>query len=941
FRNAIVTFSVTGPRSGSLRVDYDTIDTGSATADVDFRDFSQTVIISPGQSMVTRAVRIYGDFEPEPTETLEVHLSNPVNATIGDGIGVVTINDNDNYVPPAGPTISVADASVIETDAGTSTANLAVTLSETSATPVTVQLSTTDGTAVDPGDYQAFSGTVTVPANQLSVNQPISIVGDTVFEPTETFTVGLSSAVGAAIADGSATVTITDNDPEPPGVPDLSVSDETVDEGAGTVTVTISADETSTGPVTFDVATSDGSATAGSDYTAVPSTPLTLPANTLSVTQTITILEDGDGEPDETFDVSISNVVGGAIADGVGVVTIDDNDAPACTDGPYITVGDVTVTETEFQLNAIVTFTRSYAQSQSTRFYIETIAETATEGQDYTPRSNQLIVINNGTTKTLAFKVQGDTVAEATETFRVRAYNPTRGCIDPNDDFGTVTIIDNDGAPMPTVSVSDASTTETDGASSVDVTVSLSQTSVDPVTVQLSTTDATASAGSDYVAQGSTTVTIPAGSLTTTAPISIIGDDLYEPTETFTVDLSSPTNATIGDGSATVTILDDEPAPPAVSVSDATTTETDGPSSVDVTVSLDQTSTSPITVLLSTADGTAVATDDYVAINQQLVTIPASTGSVTVPLSIVGDTVYEPTEQFTVTLSSPTNAIIGDGSGTITIDDNEPIPPLVPNITVDDATTTETDGPSTVDVTVRLDQATSNQVTVELATADGTAVAVDDYLATGPTTVTFAPGDIQETVSIGIVGDTISEPAENFTVNLSNAVNGTITDGSGTVTINDNDAPACSDGPLITVQDTSITEGDAFTRNAAVTFNVSYTQPTSTRFYVETVDETATAPADYQPRSGQLVVINANQTSKNLVIKINGDTLDEGNETLRVRTYNPLRGCIDPNDDYGVLTIIDDDGPPVPQISIADATTTETDGPSTVDVTLSLSSAST
>ncbi|MGI9596692.1 MAG: Calx-beta domain-containing protein, partial [Acidimicrobiales bacterium] len=129
YRNALVTFSVTGTRNGSLRVDYNTVDIGSATADVDFRNFSQTVIIAQGQSAVTRAVRIYGDTEPEPTETLEVHLSNPVNATIADGVGVVTIIDNDNYVPPAGPTISVADASVIETDAGTSTANLAVTLS--------------------------------------------------------------------------------------------------------------------------------------------------------------------------------------------------------------------------------------------------------------------------------------------------------------------------------------------------------------------------------------------------------------------------------------------------------------------------------------------------------------------------------------------------------------------------------------------------------------------------------------------------------------------------------------------------------------------------------------------------------------------------------------------------------------------------------------------
>ncbi|MEM7323774.1 MAG: Calx-beta domain-containing protein, partial [Actinomycetota bacterium] len=939
FKNAIVTFTVTGPRNGSLTVDYNLFDTGSATADVDYRDFTQTVFFGQGQNTITRAIRVYGDNIPEPTETFEIRISNPSNATIGDDTGVITIIDNDNYVPPAGPTVSVADAAVTEGDAP-GTVDLSLTLSEPVANPVTVELATSDGSAVAGSDYVAFTGTVTFPANQTTILQPVGIIGDTVFEGTEDFTVTLSNpSSGLTIADGTATVTITDNDPEPPGVPDLSVGDVTVGEGDGTVDVTITADETSTSPVTFDLSTTDGTATAGSDYTAVSGASVTLPANTLSVTQSITILEDTTSEPSEDFTVGISNVVGGAIADGSGTVTITDNDAPACSDGPYVTVDDITVTESNGQKNVLVTFRRSFTTptNQSTRFYARTVEGTATEADDYIPKTNQLVVINgtNTLTKNLAFKIKGDTDAEPVESYTIELFNPTRACIDPNNDSGTITIIDDDGPADPTVSISDASTTETDGSSTVDLTISLDQTSINPVTVEVSTQNGSAIGGSDFVAQAATPVTIPAGNLTATVPIGIVGDDDFEPTEDFTVTLSNAVGAFLGDSSATVTILDDEPAPPAVSVGDATTTETDGASTIDVTLSLDQTSASPVTVLISTNDGTAIAGSDYTAVTDQLVTIPAGTTSTTFSLGIIGDDVFESTEDFTVTLSNPTNAIIGDGSGTITIIDDEAPPPVVPQISVSDATTTETDSSSTVDVTVSLDQSTSNTVTVDVATADGTATAGSDYTASGPTTVTFNPGDTSKTVTLSIIGDTVSEPSEDFFVNLSNPVLGTIGDGSGTVTIVDNDAPPCSDGPDITVSNVTVTEAE-FELNAIVTFTRSFSTNQSTRFRVNTIDETAIAPGDYTARVNQLVVIPANQTTKTLAFKVQGDTVAEPIETFLVEISDPLRGCIDPNNNTGTVTIIDNDGPANPSVSVADVTTTETDGPSTVNATISL-----
>ncbi|MEZ6112279.1 MAG: Calx-beta domain-containing protein [Pirellulaceae bacterium] len=113
-------------------------------------------------------------------------------------------------------------------------------------------------------------------------------------------------------------------------VPELSVNDVTVDEDAGTMTFTVQLSATVGSNVTFDYATSDASALAGSDYTAA-SGSATISSGSLSVPITVSILDDAVSEPTETFQLTLSNVVGVAVADGVAIGTINDDDAPALT----------------------------------------------------------------------------------------------------------------------------------------------------------------------------------------------------------------------------------------------------------------------------------------------------------------------------------------------------------------------------------------------------------------------------------------------------------------------------------------------------------------------------------------------------------------------------------------------------------------------------------
>lgn len=114
--------------------------------------------------------------------------------------------------PAPKPTISIADASGNEGNSGTTSLSFAVTLSAASTQPVSVSYATADGSAAAPGDYASASGKLVFSPGQTSKTVNVAVVGDTVVEQDETFTVTLSNPVNATIADGSASGTIKNDD---------------------------------------------------------------------------------------------------------------------------------------------------------------------------------------------------------------------------------------------------------------------------------------------------------------------------------------------------------------------------------------------------------------------------------------------------------------------------------------------------------------------------------------------------------------------------------------------------------------------------------------------------------------------------------------------------------------------------------------------------------
>ena len=595
--NATFTVSLSAPSGRAVTVDYATAD-GTAQAPLDYLGTNGTLNFAPGETSKQVTVLVNGDLLDEGNETFLLNLTNPSNATISDGQGLGTITNDDGA-----PGLSVNDVTVTEGDSGTQNATFTVTLAPTSGQNVSVNYATADGTATAPADYAATSGTLTFAPGQATKTVTVQVVGDTLDELDETYTLNLSNAVNAAILDPTGLGTIVDNDPTPA----LSVNDATVtepDTGTVNATFTVSLTAASSRSITVDYATANGTATAPADYTAGSGTLTFTPGQT-SKTVTVPVVGDLLDEANETFFVNLTNPSNATIADAQGLGTITDND-PA----PSLSINDVTVNEGDTgMLNANFTVTMSAVSGQNVSVDFATADGTATAPADYTATNGTLTFTPGQTTKTVTVQVKGDLLDEANETYFVNLTNPSNATIADGQGLGTIT----DDDPRPALSIDDVTVAEgNSGTVSATFTVTLAPVSGRPVTVDYATADGTAQAPGDYQAT-SGTLTFTAGQTTKQVTVLVNGDLLDEADENFTLNLTSPTNATLADGQGVGSITDDD-ARPSLAVDDVTVTEGDsGTTNANFTVSLNAPSGRTVTVDYATADGTAHAPDDYQA----------------------------------------------------------------------------------------------------------------------------------------------------------------------------------------------------------------------------------------------------------------------------------------------------------------------------------------
>ncbi len=879
-----MTFTVTladPPPADTVTVDYATAD-GTAKAGSDYTITSGTLTFSPGITSQPIDVPILSDTVNEATEIFTVELSNASpNATIADPIGIGTILDND---PP--PTLSINDASITEGDSGTSLMNFTVTLSGPTEQTVTVAYTTVNSSAIAGSDYTTTSGTLTFTPPTSTQTISVPIVGDTVNEPTETFTVVLSSPVPAiTITKAIGTGTILDNDPPPT----LSINDASITEGdSGTslMNFTVTLTGATSQVVTVAYATANGSALAGSDYTTTSGT-LTFTPPTSTQTISVPIVGDLVNEPTETFTVVLSSPVPAiTITKAIGTGTIYDNDPPS------LSINDASITEGNSTLQMNFTVTLTGVTSQVVTVAYATANGSAIAGSDYTTTSGILTFTPPTSAQTISVPILGDLMNEPTETFTVVLSGPVNAIITKSTGTGTI----NNDDPLPTLSIDNQSILEgNSGTTLMSFTVTLTGATAQVVTVAYGTVDGTATSPSDYTAKSGTLTFNPGQPTTQIISVSILGDPLNEPNETFTVVLSSPGNATITKATGTGTIINDDGSP-TLFINNKSITEGDtGTSLMNFTVILAGSTTQVVTVAYATVDGSATAPFDYSATSGTLTfTPPSSTQTISVP--IVGDLVNEPTETFIVRLSNPTNATIADGDGIGTILDND----LLPTLSINDQSITEgNSGTSLMSFTVTLSGVYGQTVTVAYTTVNGTATAPSDFNAISNTTLTFLPGETSKTISVDIVGDTFNESNETFIVRLSSPTNATIVkaDGIGTI-INDDGSPALS------INDISQTEGNGGTTNFNFTVTLSPASNNVVTVNYSTYDGTAIAGSDYIATSG-ILSFSPGVVTKTITVPVIGDYIKEPNDTFSVRLTEAVNAAILVDTGFG--TIIDDD----------------------------------
>jgi len=161
-------------------------------------------------------------------------------------------------------------------------------------------------------------------------------------------------------------------------------------------------------------------------------------------------------------------------------------------------------------------------------------------------------------------------------------------------------------------------------------------------------------------------LTFAPGQTSKTITVSVLGDTTNEANETFVVNLSNPSNATLVDGQGQATITNDDPVP-SLSIADASIAEGAGVANASFSVTLSAASGQTVTVAFATANGSAkTVTGDYAAASGT-VTFAAGQTSSAIVVSVLGDTKKEKNETFVVNLSAPTNVTIADGQGTGTI----------------------------------------------------------------------------------------------------------------------------------------------------------------------------------------------------------------------------------------------------------------------------------
>ncbi|QEL19745.1 beta strand repeat-containing protein [Limnoglobus roseus] len=961
--------SIDNPVDSAVTSDRKTQDGTATVADADYTAVANgnvQLFAANSTTAFTINVATTADGTVELNETLSLILSNLAaggrNVTFSGGGASLTgtgtiLNDDAAVVSISSP--SVTEGGMLSFSVSIDNPVDSAVTSDRKTQDGTATVADADYTAVANGNVQLFAANSTT---AFTIN--VATTADGTVELNETLSLILSNLAaggrnvtfsgGGASLTGTGTILNDD-------AAVVSISSPSVTEG-GMLSFSVSIDNPVDSAVTSDRKTQDGTATvADADYTAVANGNVQLFAANSTTAFTINVATTADGtvELNETLSLILSNLAaggrnvtfsgGGASLTGTGTI-LNDDAAVVSISSPSVTEGGML----SFSVSIDNPVDSAVTSDRKTQDGTATVADA-----DYTAVANgnvQLFAANSTTAFTINVATTADGTVELNETLSLILSNLAAG--GRNVTFsgggasltGTGTILNDDAA---VVSISSPSVTE---GGMLSFSVSIDNPVDSAVTSDRKTQDGTATvADADYTAVANGNVQLFAANSTTAFTINVAttADGTVELNETLSLILSNLAaggrNVTFSGGGASLTgtgtILNDDAA--VVSIADSSAMEG---AAVTFTATLTNPVDVDVTVMLTPSKGgadTATATTDFDT-TVKTITILAGqlTGSTTV--NTVQDTLVEPDETFTATLSALAaggrNVMIlgaGTATGTITNDDKT-------TLTVSTTSTvTEGDaGTVLLTFTVTSSKAVQGGFQVAYNTADGTATAGSgDYVALPAggagqmLTFTGATDGEAQMFTVMVNGDKIVEANETILGQL-----GTVTPNDPTVQtsafieVNGVGTILDDDMTTLTVSSPTIVEGTG--GSTMLMFTVTSSNAVQGGFTVayNTADGTANAGSDYTTASGVLTFAGTVGEVQTFTVTINPDsTVEQPTETFAaqlgvVTPTNPLIPTSKFTKVNGTGSITDDDST---ALTIQNVVQAENGGPMTFTVTLS------
>jgi hypothetical protein len=831
---------------------------------------------------------------------------------VPDSCQLETGDENKNGVLDTceGPTVQFELASSSGSESAT-TASFVVSLSEELLEAVTVKYATAGVTANAGGDYKSKSGTLTFAAGQTSRTITVPVVNDTALEPDETFTVTLSDPQGAGAkigANGTHTYTIINDDNG--GVIKFGALAYTVSEAGPAAKVTVLRTGTNIGAIGVDIVTSNGTASAGADYTAVDAGIDWPSGNATTTTVLVPIVNDLYDEPNETFKVKLLEPTGGAVlgTPSEATVTITDNDP-----SPTVQFAATASSGVEASGAAAFDVVLSAPALQTVTVDFTTVDGTAkSSADDYRSFSGTLTFDPGETKRTLLVQVTADDVKEPNETFSMVLSKPTGGPVLGAKARHTCTILNDDPSGM--ILLNGAAFSVGEAGPSALITVSRSGGSSGAVGVSYATADGTAKTAGDYTPAKGTLSWASGDTEEKTIEVPIEDDALDEFNETFSFRISSPTGGAIlgPTSTATVTVVDDDD-PPAVRFDLAESGGAESTTPAAIAVSLSAKSAKTVTVGYTTVKDTAVPVGDYTTKAGTLTFAPGKTGA-TISVPIVNNTTPEEDERFSVTLANPVNATLGSPDAHVyTIRDED----LHGAIRLSAAAYSVAEG-GVVTIKVQRVGGKSGEVSAHVTVAGVSARGGDDYsVGIQSTTLVWGENDLApQSFTVHTFNDTLDETNETISVTLSDPTGGAElgAPSAATVTITDNDpAPTVRFGAATSVwaEDYSAPKPIAVVLSAASSHEI--------RVRYATAKGTA-GDADFAAESGELVFAPG-ETSTSIDIHVHGESIVEPDETFTVALSSPVNALLGTPSKHTRTILNDDPGGAIVWVPVAFTTT--------------------